>query len=116
MLLAPALVLVPALLVKESRPTGTYTHFLAVATVGPLLMIGLWRAQLGVYDDWDLYAIVGPPSALFVFGALASQPKIGRQAPWLAASLVLMSSQTIAWIVEHHLPIAAHAVAGASSM
>jgi hypothetical protein len=76
--------------------------FLAVASAGALLMVGLWRAQLGAYNDWNLYAVTAQPLGLFVFGGLAAQPSIRRQAAWLAALVVLMITQTAAWIAEHH--------------
>lgn len=103
LLLAPAVALLPALLVGASRPRGPYSLFLGVASAGPILMVMLWRAQLGEYEDWNLYAIAAPPLGLFVFGALAMQQRIGRQAPWLVAALVLMGSQSLAWVLEHHL-------------
>jgi hypothetical protein len=102
-LLAPAVVLLPALLVGAARPRGPYSLFLGVASAGPILLVLLWRAQLGEYEDWNLYAIAAPPLGLFVFGALAMQKRIGRQAPWLVAALVLMASQSLAWVLEHHL-------------
>jgi len=104
-LLAPAVMLLPALLVGDSRPRGPYSLFLGVAAAGPILLVLLWRAQLGEYEDWNLYAIAAPPLGLFVFGALAMQRRIGRQAPWLVAALVLMASQSLAWVLEHHLPV-----------
>lgn len=103
LLLAPAVTLLPALLVGASRPRGPYSLFLGVAAAGPILLVMLWRAQLGEYEDWNLYAIAAPPLGLFVFGALAMQKRIGRQAPWLVAALVLMASQSLAWVLEHHL-------------
>jgi hypothetical protein len=107
LLLAPAVVLAPcailALIGGTFRHVGRYTTFLGVAAVGPLLMVVLWRAQLGQSGDWDLYAIAAQPVALLVFGALAGQRRIGRQAPWLVAALALMATHTLAWVAEHHL-------------
>ncbi len=104
LLLAPAVVLLPSLLGRAARPRDRYARFLGVAAVGPLLMVVLWKAQLGQYADWDLYAIVAQPVALFVFSALAAQPRIDRQAPWLVAALTLMATQALSWVAQHQVP------------
>lgn len=94
--------LVPALLVRGVAATGlARTVFLAVAAGGPLLMVALWRAQLGIYEDWNLYAIVAQPIGLLVFGGLAGQSRLARQAPWLTALIVLAATQAGAWIGSH---------------
>jgi hypothetical protein len=105
LLLAPAVVLLPVLLCKGAYPRGRYALFLGSAAAGPLVLVAVWRAQLGQYDDWNLFAIAAPPLALLVWGALAGQARLGRQAPWLAAALVLMVTQTLAWVLEHQGPL-----------
>ena len=102
LLLVPSLALLPALLSAGILQKTPRMIFLAVASAGALLMVGLWRAQLGAYNDWNLYAMTAQPLGLFVFGGLATQPSIRRQAAWLAALVVLMITQTAAWIAEHH--------------
>jgi hypothetical protein len=104
-LLAPAVLLVPVLLVRGMAAVGRARMvFLAVAAAGPLLMMALWRAQLGAYDDWNLYAIVAQPVGLVVFVGLAGQPRLARQAPWLTALIVLAATQAGAWIGSHTIP------------
>lgn len=105
LLLAPCLVLVPALLTGDWHGWGSHARFLAVATAGAILMVGLWRAQLGAYEDWNLFALAAQPLSLLVFGGLAAQRRLGAVAPWLAAAVALMATHTAAWIAEHHAAV-----------
>jgi hypothetical protein len=91
LLLAPALVLLPA-----CRFAGRRSLFLAVAAAGGLLLVVVWRAQLGVFEDWNLYAVAAPPLLLLVASGLRRPA-----APWMAAFVVLAGSQTLAWVLEN---------------
>jgi ABC-type transporter Mla maintaining outer membrane lipid asymmetry permease subunit MlaE len=65
-------------------------------------MVALWRAQLGQYDDWNLYALAAQPIALLVFTRLVAGVRAWYRAPWLAAFVVLAATQAGAWVAEHH--------------
>ncbi|MEU7811071.1 hypothetical protein [Pseudonocardia sp. NPDC049154] len=92
LLLAPAVVLLPACRFADVRSV-----FLAVASAGALLMVVVWRAQLGVFDDWNLYAIAAPPLILLVVSGLRRV-----NAPWMTAFVVLAGTQAVAWVLENH--------------
>jgi hypothetical protein len=47
-------------------------------------MVVVWRAQLSVFDDWNLYAIAAPPLILLVVSGLRRV-----SAPWMTAFVVL---------------------------
>ena len=92
LLLAPAVVLLPV-----CRFVGRRSLFLGVAAAGAMLMVVVWRAQLGVFDDWNLYAIAAPPLVLLVASGLR------RPHPaWTSALVVLATSEALAWVIENH--------------
>ncbi|MCE0763110.1 hypothetical protein LWC35_09340 [Pseudonocardia kujensis] len=92
LLLAPAVVLLPACRFVDVRSV-----FFGVASAGALLMVLVWRAQLGVFDDWNLYAIAAPPLTLLVVSGLRR-----ASPPWATAFVVLAGTQTLAWVLENH--------------
>ncbi|MCE3553488.1 hypothetical protein LWC33_18760 [Pseudonocardia sp. RS11V-5] len=92
LLLAPAVLLLPA-----CRFAGRRCLFFGVASAGALLMVVVWRAQLGVFDDWNLYAIAAPPLILLVVSGLRRV-----SAPWMTAFVVLAGTQALAWVLENH--------------
>jgi hypothetical protein len=102
LLLAPGVVLLPAALAVRRWRGDLHTIFLAVAAVGPLSMVALWRAQLGQYDDWNLYAVVAQPITLLVLTRLVTGPRVWGRAPWLVAFVVLAGTQAGAWVAAHH--------------
>jgi hypothetical protein len=102
LLLAPSVILLPALLVGGGRRREPLTAFLAVASAGALLLVFLWRAQLGPYGDWNLYALAAQPLGLLVLTRLARGPGLRDRAPWIAALLVLAATHTAAWIARNH--------------
>lgn len=131
LLLAPTVALLPAWLAARRpgagapcpgpgarRPAGeasgptapaparsAHTPFLAAASAGGLLLLFVWRAQLGLVGDWNLYALVAQPLGLLVLGGLATAPRLRGSAPWITAMVVLSATHTASWIVEnHHLP------------
>ncbi|GAA4673404.1 hypothetical protein GCM10023215_01070 [Pseudonocardia yuanmonensis] len=57
----------------------------------------VWRAQLGVFDDWNLYAIAAPPLILLVASGCG-----GASAPCLTSFVVLAGTQVLAWVIETH--------------
>lgn len=105
-LLAPGVALLPALLIARRWQLGKQkqmlTLFLGTATIGVLTLHFLWRAQLGAYDDWNLFAIAAQPVALLVFGTLAEIPSSRMRTAWLTAFLTLAATHTAAWIIENH--------------
>ena len=102
LLLAPAVVLLPALLVDRGFRGDPRTVFLSAAAAGGLLLAFLWRAQLGPAGDWDLYAVAAQPLALLVVTWLTAGPHLRARAPWVAVLLVLAATHTAAWIAANH--------------
>jgi hypothetical protein len=111
-LLAPGVALFPALVVGRRRRPGRRTLFLGAAVIGVLTLHFLWRAQLGVYDDWNLYAIVAQPVALLVFGTLAETPGSRARTAWLTALLTLAATHSAAWVIENHAALPSPRIIG----
>jgi hypothetical protein len=102
LLLAPAVVLLPALLVDRGFRGDPRTVFLSAAAAGGLLLAFLWRAQLGPAGDWDLYAVAAQPLALLVVTWLTAGPQLRTRAPRVVVLLVLAATHTAAWIAANH--------------
>jgi hypothetical protein len=101
-LLAPGLALLPALVIARRWQPEKQTLFLGTAVAGVLALHFLYRAQLGAYDDWNLFAVVAQPVALLVFGTLAATPSSRTRTAWLAAFLALAATHSAAWVIENH--------------
>jgi hypothetical protein len=102
LLLAPSVVLVPALFAAGRIAHGRRTTFLVLAALGALAMHFAWYPALGTYDDWNLYAVVAQPIGLLVWTCVAEGP-LGRvRAAWFAAFVVLAASHAGTWIVGNH--------------
>jgi hypothetical protein len=101
-LLCPAVALLVPLIVFDRRPYDREATFLAIAAGMLLIFQALWRAQLGVYNDWNLFAIGGLCVGLFVWrrvGGLADAEPARRVAVALAATYAL---HACSWIAANH--------------
>jgi len=77
--------------------------FLATAALGAFAMHFLWTPQLGVYADWNLFAVVAQPIGFLVGTALAEGSLSRGRASWIAAIVVLAATHAGTWIVGNHL-------------
>jgi hypothetical protein len=101
-LLCPAAALLLPFAVWRRRPADEVTAFLAVAVVSMLLFQLIWKAQLGVFDDWNLYAMGAVLTALLIwrYAAMAAVTPLMRIA---AAALAAVGClHTYAWIIANH--------------
>jgi len=102
LLLCPAVALLVPLIAFDRRPWDTESVFLGIAAGMLLMFQALWRAQLGVYNDWNLFAVGGLCIGLFVWrrvGGFASAGSARLVAVALAATYAL---HTCAWIAANH--------------
>ena len=102
LLLCPAVGMLLPLAVWHRHDRDEPTTFLAVSAGSLLLFQAIWKAQLGVYEDWNLYAIGGMLTSLYIWrgvSAAARTPLLRMTAIALAASGGL---HTYAWIIANH--------------
>ena len=102
LLFPPLLGFVPLLAYKRIALTR-FNIFMALAVIVFTAYVFIWRADLGVYNDWNLYAPAALPLAVFFWYNFA-------RADWLvnrvgiAAALILTSGvHSYAWIIRNHV-------------
>lgn len=101
-LLCPAAAMLLPFTVWRRRPADEVTAFLVTAVVPMLLFQAIWRAQLGVFDDWNLYAIGAMLTTLFIWRYVA----IAAVTPWMRIAAAAVAAvgclHTYAWIISNH--------------
>lgn len=79
--------------------------FLAIATLGHLLLIWLWNPDYGGQRDWDLFSLAAIPSALLLALGLPHQLSQPRYLQGGAIGLLMLQClHTAAWIYQNTLP------------
>jgi hypothetical protein len=101
-LLAPAWMLLVPLLVSRRIAFDAVNVHLLIASAAMMAFVLGWKAQLGVYNDWNLFAMAAVPISLLVwrnvFGPLGAQP-----VPKLVvAAIALFLANSYSWIVMNH--------------
>jgi hypothetical protein len=102
LLLCPALVMIAPLALWRRFDGDETTVFLGVSAASMLLLQVVWRSQIGVLDDWNLYSIGGVLASLFLWRAIANAaitPALRLVAAALAATGWLHS---YAWMILNH--------------
>jgi hypothetical protein len=102
LLFPPVVCLVP--LVACRRVAGTpFNVFMALAVVVLVGYVFAWRADLGVYNDWNLYAPAALPLAiLFWFNFVRADGLLNKAG--ITAALILTSGvHSYAWIIRNHV-------------
>jgi hypothetical protein len=102
LLLCPSLLLLPVLVVSRRVGFGAGHLFFALATAGALAFCFAWRAQLGVYQDWNLFAFAAQPVSLWVWTTLAQAPLDATRRAALAGFVATAGLHAAAWIVANH--------------
>jgi len=102
-LLVPAWVLVVPLIAYRRIALDRVNVHLLVASGVMTVFVLLWKAQLGVYNDWNLYAMAGVPISLLVWRNVFRLLDRQRM-PWpIAAAIGLFLLHSCSWIVTNHL-------------
>jgi hypothetical protein len=100
-LLAPFCVLIFPLVVFRKINFSEHNIFLLIASLFFLLFFITWRAQLGIYNDWNLFAIMGIPLAIFVWGNILAEEMADSRYILLALGM-LFFMQTYLWVLYNH--------------
>lgn len=102
-LLFPGFLFVIPLLLFRRIPWKAANIFLAIATLFMLVLQLTWNAQLGVYDDWNLYAAGAIPFSLLVWTNLLGTSQFPGRAEIVAAGAALAGMHSFAWILANRL-------------
>lgn len=103
MLLIPAIVVLPALAGWRRLLLDETSTFLAVAASSLFVFQLVWKAQIGVYNDWNLFAIGALVLGALLWRSLALSAT-GTPRRILAASLAAMAAlHSYAWIAANHV-------------
>jgi hypothetical protein len=102
LLFPPVLCLVPLVVYRRLALTP-FNVFTALAVVVLVGYVFTWRADLGVYNDWNLYAPAALPLAVLFWFNLAQADGLRNKAG-IAAALILTSGvHSYAWIIRNHV-------------
>lgn len=99
-LLIPTVVMLPVLAGLGQLGCDTYSRFLQVAGGTTLVMTVLWRAQIGVYEDWNLYAPGMIPVALLIAYRFVESEGMARHL--VRALLIAGYSHCLLWVLANH--------------
>jgi len=103
LMLSPWIVLLPALAWWRRLVFDETGRFLAIAAASLLVFQFVWKAQIGVYNDWNLFAIGG-----LVLGVLIWRSVVVVATGWpprvMAAALAVVAAlHSYAWIAANHV-------------
>jgi hypothetical protein len=101
-LLAPAwILLIPQLIFGRVRLDDLNIHLIVAAVFTGIFLVA-WKATLGVYSDWNLFAVVALPVTFLVLRNLLSTECLsGRR--WLIYIFVwLFMLHSYSWIISNH--------------
>jgi hypothetical protein len=103
LLLGPAILMIVPLVIWRRCEAGDVNRFLMVAAGVMLTFQFIWRAQLGVYNDWNLFAIGALVVTTCLWRLIASAART-RQLRVAASGIALAGwAHTYAWVVSNHL-------------
>jgi len=102
LVLCPAAAMLVPLILSFRRRNDEVTAFLVVAAVSMLIFQAVWKAQLGVFDDWNLYAIGALVIAICVWRYVAAAATTVPMRLAAAALVAIGSLHTYSWILANH--------------
>ena len=101
-LLVPCWILLPVLLAYRRIPLDAVNVHLIAAAAGTTTLVVGWKAQLGVYNDWNLFAMAAVPISLLVWRNVFRAIGPGR-VPWpIVALIALFFAHSYSWEIGNH--------------
>jgi hypothetical protein len=101
-LLAPFWVILFALVLYRRIPLDAVNVHLIVAAAGVTALVIGWKAQLGVYNDWNLFAMAAVPIALLVWRNVFRVVGAGP-VPWpIVAMIAVFFAHSYSWVIGNH--------------
>jgi hypothetical protein len=101
-LLCPTALLGAALVLQRNLPRGSTARFLAISAASLVLMQLVWRSQIGVLDDWNLYATGGLVASVCIWQAVGAAAGTGSLRLVAALTAAAGWIHTYAWILMNH--------------
>ncbi|MDP8976213.1 MAG: hypothetical protein M3N28_07610 [Actinomycetota bacterium] len=101
LLFPPVLCFVP-LVAYRRVPLDSFNVFMLLAACVLVGYMFIWRAQLGVYNDWNLYAAAALPLAILFWHNFARAEGLRNKAGIGAALMVTSAVHSYAWIIANH--------------
>ena len=102
-LLVPAFIfLVPLMLFRRIKLTYENIH-LIISAAGMLLLVFGWKAQLGVYNDWNLFAITALPISLLVWNNFHKIQNLDFKNEIAVSAGFVFILHSLTWIISNHL-------------
>ena len=102
LLFPPVLCFVPLVAYKR-LPLTSFNVFMALAAIVFVGYVFTWRADLGVYNDWNLYAPAGLPLAILFWHNFARADRLVNKAGIGAALILTSGAHSYAWIIRNHV-------------
>ena len=103
MLLAPFALLLPVLTWWRRLTIDETGMFLAIAAGSLLAFQLVWKAQIGVYNDWNLFAIGGMVLGVLIWRSVVPAATNWRQRALAATLAILSALHSYAWIAANHV-------------
>lgn len=101
-LLVPSLIFaLPLVLFKRIRADAINIHLL-LSIVGALILTFGWKAQLGVYNDWNLYAVTALPISLLVWCSFEKIPDLELKQEIATVAGFAFFLHSLTWIISNH--------------
>ncbi len=105
LLLFPGALFAVPLLVSRRVDRDPLPMHLLIATCSLLAFQAVWKAQLGVYNDWNLFANVAVPFSLLVWTNVLRERLSDRRKAILVAFFLLSAFHSYAWIISNHTAV-----------
>lgn len=102
LLLYPAMLVIPFLLVTRKIMPSRENKFLGICLASSLLFALIWNFQLGVYNDWNLFAPFLIPAALLVSWNVSQTTSSTKHDFAYVAFALTALLHSLAWILSNH--------------
>lgn len=101
LLLFPRVIILPFSLLTNKFDFDKFNAFLATCVISYFLFLILWSAQLGVYENWNFFALLMIPLALFGAGNIASANFSKLEETALMALGLTVGFHGLVWILSN---------------
>jgi hypothetical protein len=101
-LLFPGTPVLVALLASRRLRWEPFSVFLGAMAASVLLFLVSWRALIGVYNDWNLFAVVGLVLSLFCWHLCLQDEAIASRPRLLGVMALTFGLHSYGWILYNH--------------